>query len=311
MSEDKKEKKKLIKIEAYPSAYSQKPQTISFSLVAKTKESRKQALSFVSCRDYLSDAIHAKIHNKKHSMYKPETDPEIDLTKLRLLIGRYFDGNAGREKFVKNIFSAKKLLNFYEDVAGWSKSKITTVNHSVLKYDAWLITGPEEWVQYSNLLSIITLMFRVIANYGPIDFENNEDVEDWFYGLIDNYNEDRRKSAIFQYDSDLTNYLPPCWDKFYMIMKYHKEIFTLPMGKIFGPEISVHGVGGIVSLCRFDTKNETLDNNMKKVYKKFKKEKYKNMESDGSFYKLKDEFEEQKFLEDKENGELHKNTYTF
>jgi len=310
MSEDKKEKKKLIKVEGYPSTYDQKPQTITFSLVSKTEKGRKQALKFMSCRDYLSDAIHAKVHNKTHTMYSPEKDPAIDLDKLRLLIGRHF-GSVGnketRKKFVDNIFSAKRLLNFYEDVAGWERSKITTVNHSILKYDAWLITGPRGWVQYTNLLSIITLIFRVIANYGPIEFKNNEDVEKWFYNLVQEYNNERMKSTIFQYDGDLSNYLPPCWDKFYMIMKYHKEIFTLPMEKIFGPEISIHGVGGIVSLCNFNTHSKMLDDNMRKIYAKFKEEKYKTMESDGSFHRLHDQFVEQKKLEDEKNRVLQNN----
>jgi hypothetical protein len=302
MTEKKKEKKKLVKVEGFNSgAYRQKPRSIAFSLVSNPADGRKQVMCFQTCRDYLSDALHAHIHNGGNGVYKPGKNPSIDTDKLRLLIGRHFDNDKARDKFVENIFSAKRLLNFYEDVAGWNRSKITTVNHSDLKYDAWLITGPKEWVQYTNLLSIITLIFRIIGNYGPIEFSNNEDVEKWFYKLVEQYSRDQAKSSVFQYDGDLSSYLPVCWDKFYMIMKHHKEIFTLPMEKIFPADTGVHGVGGVVSLCKFSTGSKILDKNMKELYARFKREKYRTMKSDGKFFRLKEEFSTQKKLEDEEN----------
>lgn len=301
MTEEKKEKKQLVKVESFNTGYTQKPQSISFALVSNPASGRKQVMGFQNCRDYLSDALHAHIHNSDRSVYRPGTNPSIDLDKLRLLIGRHFNDDKARKKFVENIFSAKRLLNFYEDVADWKRSKITTVNHSTLKYDAWLITGPKEWVQYTNLLSITTLLFRIIGNHGPIKFSNNGDIERWFYNLIEQYIEDKNNSHVFHYDSDLSSYLPHCWDKFYMIMKHHKEIFTLPLDKIFPAGVLVHGAGGIVSLCKFCTDNKTLDTNMLEVYKKFKKEKYKKRESDNEFYRIEEEFIEQKKLEDEEN----------
>jgi len=302
MSVKKKSKKKqLIKIEGYDTVYKQKPHTISFSLVCRTPEGRKQAMEFTTCRDYLNDALHSRIHEGSCSVYKHGDNPPIDLDKLRLLIGRCFDNDESRNKFKENIFSAKRLLNSYEDAAGWDRSRITTVKHSIIEYNSWLITGPKEWVAYSNLLSIITLIFRIIGNYGPIEFSNNEDAEKWFYDLMTSYEGERRDSAIFQHDSDLSTYLPACWDKLYMIMKHYKEIFTEPMNLIFTPKMSVHSGGGIAQLCLFNTSNISLDNNMRAVYERFKEEKYKTMESDGTVYKLKSEFAEQKKEEDKQN----------
>jgi len=301
MNKKEKTKKKLIRIEGFKSAYEQKPQSISFSLVSKTAEGRKQATKFLTCRDHLSDALHSRVHEKKCSIYNHGSNPPIDLDKLRLLIGRYFDNKESREKFKENIFSAKRLLNFYEEVAGWDKSKITTVKHSVIDYNAWLITGPKEWVSYPNLLSIITLIFRIIGNHGPIKFSNNEDVERWFYNLMQEYEKGRKKSSIFQYDCDLSEYLPTCWDKLYMIMKHHKEIFTKPIEETFRADMHIHAYGGIVQLCRFNTSNEVLDQNMRNLYEKFKYKKYKTIANDGTAYKLNSEFVTQKKAEDAQN----------
>jgi len=301
MSEIKSKKKQLIKIKGFNTTYEQKPQSIAFALVSKTSEGRRQATKFLCCRDHLNDAIHARVHEKHCSVYDYDINPVIDLDKMRLLIGRYFDNDDSRNKFKENIFSAKRLLNFYEDVAGWDRSKITTVKHSVIDYNAWLLTGPKEWVEHTNLLSIVTLIFRIIGNHGPIKFSNNEDVEKWFCKLIKGYEEERRDSVIFQYDSDLSKYLPVCWDKLYMTVKHHKEIFTLPLKDTFKAGMYLHGHGGIVQLCCFDTNSTTLDRNMSDVYEKFIREKYKIMKSDGVVHRIKSEFVEQKKIEDAKN----------
>lgn len=301
MNKEEKPKKKLIKVEGYKSTYSRKPQSVTFSLVSKTNEGRKQIMPFLTCRDHLNDALHSRMHKNSCCVYTHGEDLPIDLDKLRLLIGRCFDNKESCEKFKENIFSAKRLLNLYEDTAGWDRSKITTVNHSIIKYNAWLLTGPKEWVSYPNLLSLITLIFRIIGNYGPIKFSNNEEAEKWFYDLINDYEMGRVKSPIFQYDSDLSNYLPKCWDKLHMIMKYHKEIFTEPAEKIFKSDMYIHSAGGIVQLCLSNTSSTILDKNMQVVYERFKKEKYKTMESDGSVYKVKSEFIEMKKKEDEQN----------
>lgn len=301
MSKEKKTKKKLIKVEGYSMPYRQIPQQISFSLVSKTDDGRKQALKFMTCRDYLNDVLHSRVHGQDCGSYSFSTDPVIDLDKLRLLIGRHFDDTGAREKFVENIFSAKRLLNLYEKIAGWDTSKITTVNHSLLKYNAWLITGPKEWISYPNLLSTITLVFRIVANHGPIETSSNEDVEKWFWTLMEEYESERRSSSLFQFDRDLSEHLPECWDKFYMIMKHHKDIFTQPVEKLYPGNAHIHAHGGIVQLCKFNTNNKILDDNMRKVYHEFKKEKYKTMDSDGTVYKLNSEFAEQKEMEDQQN----------
>jgi len=43
----KEKKKKLIRIEGFKTTYEQKPQSITFALVSKTPEGRKQATKFL------------------------------------------------------------------------------------------------------------------------------------------------------------------------------------------------------------------------------------------------------------------------
>ena len=303
--EKESKKKQLLKIKGYGTDMYQSYRT-RFSLITNPDEGRKQVGSFLSCRDHVNDSLRNFVHKKLNStIYSYGSNPPIDMNKLRLLINKNFESADDREVFRSNIFSAKRLLNFYEKTAGWGQSKITTVNHSEFKYNVWLITGPKEWLSYSNLISMITLLFRIIGQHGPIEFSNNEDVERWFCNLMDKYQGEVR-SGIYNLDGDLDNLLPYCWDKFYMIMKHNEEIFTQPIEEAYPVRGEFHGYGGISQLCKFNTLNKTLDANMKKVYDNFIKTKYANFNKDGTAYKLQEGYErvrreERKISENKIN----------
>ncbi len=265
-------KKQLVKVEAYIRSPYRISESTQFSLITHPDKGRKQVGNFLPCRDHVNDLLRNFVHKKTSSVYSYGENPPVDMDKLRLLIGRSFSNEEDREQFRNNIFSAKRLLNFYEKVAEWEQSKITTVNHSTMKYNAWLVTGPKEWLSYSQLTSMITLIFRIIGNYGPIEFSNNKDVERWFYNLIEQYKE-KVESGIYRQDNDLAHYLPHCWNKFYMIMKHNKEIFTQPIEIAYPADGEFHSYGGITQLCRFDTLNATLDENMGKVCREYQERK--------------------------------------
>ena len=295
---EKESKKQLLKIKAYGSDMYQSYLT-RFSLITNPDEGRKQVGSFLSCRDHVNDSLRNFVHKKSNStIYSYGSNPPIDMNKLRLLINKNFETEEYREIFRNNIFSAKRLLNFYEKIAGWGQSKITTVNHSEFKYNVWLITGPKEWLSYSNLTSMITLLLRIIGRHGPIEFSNNEDVERWFCNLMEKYQGEVR-SGIYNLDSDIDSLLPHCWDKFYMIMKYNEEIFTQPIEEAYPARGEFHGYGGISQLCKFNTLNKILDANMNKVYDNFIKTKYANFNKDGTTHKLQGEYEAMKREEKK------------
>ena len=279
--------RKLIRVEPFVSKNDNfyASNRIKFALVAKDKNVRRQIAKFCTCRGYISDVLRARAHDKSYSgfyTHDPNGKFVIDMSRLRLLIGR--DGlNSSQEKnFRRNIFSAKRLINFYEGEGNWSKSSvITTVRFREgedkdKKTSAWLLTGPKEWLAYSQLTSMVTLLFRIISNYGPIEFDNNDDIEKWFYKLILRH-QTHKASGIYSYDSDVLSYLPVCWDKFYMIATCYDSIFTQPLKEAYPLSGNVHGPGGIFHLCSYATQNEILDGNMKKAYKKYSKstEKHK------------------------------------
>lgn len=266
-------KKKLIRVEGLSKSPYGLGNSICFALVSNPKEGkRKQATSLFSCRDYISDTLRAVVHERSTDGHYA---PTVDMTKLRLLIAKGLGKNKKeREEFKERVFSAKRLLNLYEDMAGWEKpSKITTVvmENAGFKY-AWLLTGPAEWLSYSQLTSMVTLIFRSIGNFGPIEFHDLDSAEEWFENLLNKYKEEKA-SGTFRYDPDLDTYLRVSYEKFPMLMQHYKEIFTQPLKEAYPRDGSVHGPGGIYHLCSFNTGNAVLDRNMSETWKRYKEER--------------------------------------
>ncbi len=268
--------KKLLRIDGYSNGpYSRLGATaISFALVSKpTPDTRKQATPLYTCRDFINDTLRATVHKTGGSY-----NASLDFTKLRLLINKGYKGREQRYALKEKLFSAKRLINLYEEVAGWGEtSTISTVrvkdkkeNEEEKLYTAWLMTGPAQWLHYSQLTSMVTLIFRVSANYGPIEFRDIVTAEEWFEDLIAKYEEDKRNGVV-HIDSDLQSYLPRSYQKFYMLMKYYDEIFIDHIKQAYPKEGSVHSSGGIYSLCSFSTGDSGLDTRMQETWKKYKK----------------------------------------
>ncbi len=265
--------KKLIQVKGITHSPYSMGNTICFAFMSNPdgEEGRKQATGFLTCRDHINDTLRAVVHG--HTNYNLFSS-NVDMSKLRLLIGRNCGNRKAKAEFKEKIFSAKRLLNFYENVAGWDKpSKITTVRMKggSIKH-VWLVTGPVEWLGYSQLTSMVTLIFRSIGKYGPIEFHDINSAEKWFENLLAKYEEEKH-SGMYKYDPDLHDYLRVSYPKFYMIMKYHKEIFTQPLEEAYPAEGSIHGPGGIYQLCSFNTGNSVLDANMVRTWKKYKDER--------------------------------------
>jgi len=252
--------------------------SIRFAMVSKPEPGpdgelsiRKQATPFYTCRDYINDTLRDCVHKKAESN---KYSKEVDLTKLRLLIGRDCKNREERYAFKEKLFSAKRLLNFYEKVAKWEKpSVISTVRlEKGGAKNAWLLTGPEEWLKYSHLTSMVTLIFRVMSNYGPINFVDIDDIEEWFESIIKEYDENKA-SGIFRSDWDMENYLRGSYQKFYMMMKYYDEIFIDPLEDAYPKDGSVHSSGGIYELCRFASGISSLNKRMEATWKKYESER--------------------------------------
>jgi hypothetical protein len=273
-----KEKEKLLpRVEGIGKSSTYTNKNIRFSFVVKVGDIRKQASGFSTCRDHVNDTMRAFIHKTSDiSIYNHKTSPPLDMETMRLLIAKDCDNRKERYEFKERIFSAKRLINMYEKLGGWEKpSVISTVRmEGGNAKNVWMLTGPKQWVSYAQLMSMVTLIFRVIANYGPIEFTDYRSAEAWFSNLLDEYNE-KKSSGMFNYSADLETYLKNSWQKFHMLVTRYDEIFTQPLDEAFPKHGGFHTAGGINSLCTFETDNKVLDDNMRRVwaeeYKKRKK----------------------------------------
>lgn len=236
--------------------------TISFSLASSPKIGRKQCMGFVTCKAFLHDTIRSHVHNGHADTtgghgYKYGEDPEVDMNKLRLLVGTDFRRNhIAEEIFKENLFWAKKIVNFYERTAGWTQSRIMKVDHSIFK-DVWLITGPKEWMQSPQLISMITLVIRSCTLNGPVKFKTNEDIEDVYKEWVDGKNCTLRDKS----------YITDCWDKLFLVAKHNKKLFdgiTPKDSYVLSKYVCSHG-NGIAKLCTLNAGTPKLNERFKEI----------------------------------------------
>lgn len=204
------QKKKLIQVKERKGGsegYHYKQNATSFSLVSSPEEGRHQCTSLLTCRELLNlTAFNARTKIRSYA-HDSTADAPVDFEKLRLLIVQDPD-EEDLVPFKKRLFSGKALLNRYEEKAGWKPSKITTVNHEA--YDnAWLLTGPKEWMSQPQLLSIATLFIRIMIAHGPMETDAFEQAEHSLKGLYTDHvvKENRRDNVPFTYYEDIDRYL--------------------------------------------------------------------------------------------------------
>jgi hypothetical protein len=264
-ADNKTDKKKLVAVKKYEKdGYSS--YHITFSLVSSPADGRRQCFPAVSCRDYVNDALRAATLGIGGASphYRPGVDPPIDLTRTRLLIVRDFRSKTEElTKYKEKLFSGKRIVNFYERMAGWEPSRITSVNYGNFTSAksasaAWLLTGPPEWLKYSHLLSMVTLILRVATERvgEPLNFENEAE-------LIELWKLIAKRNGACDY-----GYIANCYKWFPIIMKKHKEIFTQGPEQAFnGGPGGFHGIGGINALCTLTTENKHLTEKMTELGK--------------------------------------------
>lgn len=255
-----KETKKLPRVEGtWTQSQSPYNSRLAFSLVSSPKNGRKQCITLVTCRDFIHDSIRDHVNDtRESSYYHPGVNPSIDMDKMRLLVSI-----AGDPEITKrSLFSGKRVLNIYENLAGWKPSVISTVKHNQYK-NAWLITGPKEWMNYSAMLSMVTLILRVSVNHGPIEATNIEELSAWWKNLIE------KPPSPY---GDI-NYIVTTHDKFRILVEHYDKIFIKGYEEAYpkNTRVPFHGGGGIVSLCTYTSGLGELDERFKKIVKKYSK----------------------------------------
>ncbi len=244
---------------------------ISFSLFSSQKEGRKQILSFDSCRDYINDCLISFFNVTSglpgNSHWK-ETNPKVDTTRLRLLIAKKLLSNETKEELHNKLRAAKRIINMYEAIAGFKKrSVLRRVIHSNenIKH-CWAFIGPPEWMKSSNLVSMITLIIRIVVESGKFEhLRNIREVENRF------------KELCFQHRghyNDCGAYLSASWPKFRMLMEKYNELFRSKTTAFWYPSSMTsrwHSSGGIVSLCKFETCVDHIDDLMREACAEWEK----------------------------------------
>ena len=215
MTEAAAQKKKLPvvaeRLVKESAGYSAPTDAMNFAFVSSPELGRRRASAFTTCREYVNKIVWTSINNSQSGHHTSNTDVSVDMEKLRLLIYSNPQNPVG---YKEKLFHAKAVLNVLEDFAGFERSKITTVKHEGCKH-VWLVTGPKEWMEYPQLLSLATLILRAVTRSGGVKSDSFDSVEDGLKALVV---EDKG-------GNDTSTHLKKIWDKIYIILKYRKEIF--------------------------------------------------------------------------------------
>jgi hypothetical protein len=249
--------------------------SISFSLVSRDG---RLVRPMATCRDYINDCVIAFLNQQKEGhdigmgSWKKGRNAPIDMNSLRLIIQK--GPNKRKEITTKlveeRILDAKRIINMYEELANFSRrSKIKRVKLNNVK--CWLLVGPSQWMKSTHLISMVTLIFRVVTAHGGFhDCETIAHVEQRFKELC------RNNSKTSYYSTDLSRLLPPSWPKFRMYMEMYQKMFGNRTKAFWNPEDGVghwHSPGGIYSLSSNTMPNKRLSRHIVRMNKLYKKSK--------------------------------------
>lgn len=222
---------------------------IGFTLVSSPNRGRQQVLEVSTCRDYLHERMRDHIDLCKSSA--DEGIPDLDFKRLRMLL---IIGPDSPIEYKANLFSAKRVLNIYEKMAGWkNSSKITSVGYRK-GHMSLLLTGPGEWMGHPMLMSMLTLVLRVGMRFGPLPSKKEDLKKKWKDIVITGNDCDN--------DSD---YLSLASKYFPILMKYYKKLFTT-VGKEAYTGVG-HYDGGIVAMAKNLGFDKELSAEIHKIYK--------------------------------------------
>lgn len=260
---------KLIRVEAFEKDTYGEANMVHFAFMSSQENGRKQCHKWLTCRDFLNDVLRAHV-NKDNKFdysahYRFGINPPIDFEKCRLLIGHRFQGSENDidkkvEVVKEKLFAGKRIINLYENMAGWDKSTITTVHHSIRGKKVWLLTSPKEWMTSSHMVSMLTLIMRVATNYGPLKIETEKDLQKCWKKLIKNHEKEKKK-GVYDLDMDIAEYIKKCEARFPLLMKNFDKIFgDLKQKDLFSESLgNFHSDGGINSLCSYHTGIDKLN----------------------------------------------------
>jgi len=231
---------------------------IRFAFLSGPNDGYKQCHVLAKCRDFLQDAVRSEVNKGECSIYsfiyKSGVNPPVDLKKMRMLINK---GPEATKEFKGAMKKAKTLLNHYEDMAGWANTSLVEIANDP---NMVLFSGPSNWMRSSFLVSMYSLLIRLSYKDFP-SFSSNGELIKIYKNLVDDY-KNKRKS-----DNDLT-YMNTCYNRLHLVIENTSKLFSKKMEDNYPAEIhinSFHNLGGIFSLCSFNSYNSALNNKFKKI----------------------------------------------
>lgn len=251
-----------------------------------------------TCRDYSHEFIReaflqlasGKVTASGNGLgYYPFENKKMDTDKLRLLVfssgnGVYKSGakpivpknkdsyttrtpiiNIDEKEVQKRLYFGKRIINLYEGIFGWTKSKIVKAKH-FKNNDCWHVMGPKEWMHNPHMLSLLTITLRVAVRYGTFDFKTVDDIVENYKKFTELYGADRGIIiSMLDFLPVLINKRADVFDGF-----DKKDLFHMhPKGRLMG----FHSSGGISSLCSGCTGVKELNERVLRMKAEQKKSK--------------------------------------
>lgn len=239
---------------------------IQFAFMSAPKEGSAQCHPFVLCRDFLHDAGRCAWLKTNCNIYgfkfRYNKNPKLDLKRTRMLVTKKtLKKDDEIANFHKRMITALNLLNHYEKMAGWTKTKLYRVKDDVQK--AWLFNGTGMWMKSPFLISMYSFLIRLGDKFDTLTgFKNNSDLKKRFKTVSRLENKGR--------DNDI-GYIAYSWDKMDKIIKNYNELFFAggrPDVVFSTKETGIfHDYSGILSLCRNQTPSDALNKLTKELFK--------------------------------------------
>lgn len=262
------------------------PNKLEFAFITTVGNKRVICHSPVSCREQLIDKFRGlynedseKYISNKINMHK------VDTNKLRLLVfvqGMGLD-EARLHHHKRELFFAKKVINYYEKLVGIKPSLISTAlcqEEGKCSNFAWLFTGSKDWLLSPILLSLYPLIIRATKTYVQIEYANGnienlpKNIDDKV--IIDIWNT-VKKHNIDKHSIGHENILFDKHSDIIKILAGAKTLFVFPQEKAFVTKNEYATYGRNVGSAAYTTciginallKDKYVNKNLQKKIKQY------------------------------------------
>ena len=147
------------------------PNGWNFAIVDMIDGEHKIVTQFAKCREQLTSRFGKECKNKT-----------FDKFTMCVVVDGTFDASARMLRHKKELFLAKRVLNFIETKYGIKKTTISTICLKIAKtrgrHYGWLFSGSIEWLNSPVMLSLYSLIIRAVANYCSYSGKDPKNIND-------------------------------------------------------------------------------------------------------------------------------------